>query len=51
MHSPAPIRALPDFLINQIPRWEQASAVSTILLVVTLLIFAAYRALDRKVGA
>jgi len=45
------ISNLLDILINQIPRWEQASAVSTILLVVTLLIFAAYRALDRKVGA
>jgi len=45
------ISNLLDFLINQIPRWEQASAMSTILLVVTLAIFAAYRALDRKVGA
>ena len=45
------ISNLLDILINQIPRWEQASAVSTLLLVVTLLIFAGYRALDRKVGA
>ncbi len=45
------ISNLLDILINQIPRWEQASAVSTLLLIVTLAIFAAYRALDRKVGA
>lgn len=45
------ISNLLDFLINQIPRWEQASAVSTLLLIVTLAVFAAYRALDRKVGA
>lgn len=42
------ISNLLDTLINQIPRWEQASAISTILLIVTLLIFAAYRRLDRK---
>src|ERR1700729_2090326 len=42
------ISNLLDTLINQIPRWEQASAISTILLVVSLLIFAAYRRLDRK---
>jgi ABC-type spermidine/putrescine transport system permease subunit I len=42
------ISNLLDTLINQIPRWEQASAISTILLVVSLLIFAAYRWLDRK---
>ena len=36
-----------DILINRMPRWEQASAISTILLI-TLLIFAAYRRLDRK---
>ena len=41
------ISNLLDTLINQIPRWEQASAISTILLVTTLLIFAAYRRLDR----
>lgn len=45
------ISNLLDILINQVPRWEQASAVSTLLLIVTLAIFAAYRALDRKVGA
>ncbi|MCC6719594.1 MAG: ABC transporter permease [Acetobacteraceae bacterium] len=44
------ISNLLDILINQIPRWEQASAVSTLLLIVTLAIFAGYRALDRKVG-
>ena len=42
------ISNLLDTLINQIPRWEQASAISTILLVATLLIFAAYRRLDRR---
>ncbi|MCP1909519.1 ABC-type spermidine/putrescine transport system permease subunit I [Bradyrhizobium elkanii] len=40
-----------DMLINQFPKWGQASAISTILLVVTLLIFAAYRRLDQKVSA
>lgn len=45
------ISNLLDMMINQYPRWEQASAVSTLLLVVTLAIFAGYRALDRKVGA
>jgi ABC-type spermidine/putrescine transport system permease subunit I len=45
------ISNLLDTLINQIPRWEQASAISTILLVVTLAIFAAYRRLDRKASA
>jgi ABC-type spermidine/putrescine transport system permease subunit I len=45
------ISNLLDTLINQIPRWEQASAISTILLVVTLTIFAAYRCLDRKASA
>ena len=42
------ISNLLDTLINQIPRWEQASAISTILLIVTLAIFAAYRRLDRQ---
>jgi ABC-type spermidine/putrescine transport system permease subunit I len=42
------ISNLLDTLINQIPRWEQAAAISTILLIVTLLIFAAYRRFDRK---
>ena len=37
------ISNLLDTLINQIPRWEQASAISTILLIVALLIFAGYR--------
>jgi ABC-type spermidine/putrescine transport system permease subunit I len=45
------ISNLLDTLINQIPRWEQASAISTLLLIVTLLIFAAYRRLDRKASA
>ena len=37
-----------DTLINQLPRWEQASAISTILLIVALVIFAGYRRLDRR---
>ena len=45
------ISNLLDTLINRIPRWEQASAISTILLAVTLLIFAAYRWFDRKASA
>lgn len=45
------ISNLLDTLINRIPRWEQASAISTLLLIVTLLIFAAYRRLDRKASA
>ena len=45
------ISNLLDTLINQIPRWEQASAISTILLIVALLIFAGYRRLDRKASA
>ena len=45
------ISNLLDTLINQIPRWEQASAISTILLIVTLVIFAAYRRLDRRASA
>ncbi len=45
------ISNLLDTLINQIPRWEQASAISTILLIVTLFIFAAYRRLDRRASA
>jgi putative spermidine/putrescine transport system permease protein len=36
-----------DILINQMPRWELASAISSILLVVTLGLFALYRRLDR----
>src|SRR5471030_129842 len=45
------ISNLLDTLINQLPRWEQASAISTILLIVTLIIFAGYRYLDRKASA
>lgn len=43
------ISNLLDKLINEIPRWEQASAISTLLLVVALAIFAAYRHFDRRV--
>jgi len=44
----AMISNLLDKLVNEIPRWEQASAISTILLVLTLAIFAAYRHLERR---
>jgi ABC-type spermidine/putrescine transport system permease subunit I len=40
-----------DTLINQLPRWEQASAISTILLIVALVIFSAYRRFDRRAAA
>ena len=36
-----------DILINRMPRWELASAISTVLLVLTLACYAAYR----RVGA
>jgi putative spermidine/putrescine transport system permease protein len=36
-----------DLLINRLPRWELAAAISTILLMVTLVCYAAYR----RVGA
>jgi putative spermidine/putrescine transport system permease protein len=36
-----------DLLINRMPRWELASAISTVLLVLTLACYAAYR----RVGA
>lgn len=42
------IANLLDILINQMPRWETAAAVSTILLAATLLFFAVYRWLDRR---
>lgn len=42
------ISNLLDKLINEIPRWEQASVISTLLLIVTLAIFALYRRLDRS---
>jgi len=45
------ISNLLDKLINEIPRWEQASALSTLLLLFTLAVFAIYRALDRKSAA
>jgi putative spermidine/putrescine transport system permease protein len=32
-----------DLLINRLPRWELAAAVSTLLLIMTLLCYAAYR--------
>lgn len=40
-----------DILINRMPRWEVASAISTLLLAATLVFFAAYRRLDRAAGA
>ena len=42
------IASLLEILINQLPRWETAAAVSTILLVATLAFFAVYRWLDRR---
>jgi ABC-type spermidine/putrescine transport system permease subunit I len=42
------IASLLEILINQLPRWETASAVSTILLAATLAFFAIYRWLDRR---
>ena len=42
------IASLLEILINQIPRWETAAAVSTILLAATLAFFAAYRRLERR---
>ena len=45
------ISNLLDKLINEIPRWEQASALSTLLLVVALGVFAVYRWLDRRAAA
>lgn len=42
------IANLLEILINQMPRWETASAVSTILLAATLVFFVLYRWLDRR---
>ena len=42
------IASLLEILINQIPRWETAATVSTILLAATLVFFALYRRLDRR---
>ena len=32
-----------DLLINRLPRWELAAAISTVLLILTLACYAAYR--------
>jgi ABC-type spermidine/putrescine transport system permease subunit I len=45
------IASLLEILINQIPRWETAAAVSTLLLAATLVLFALYRWLDRRAAA
>ncbi len=45
------IANLLDILINQMPRWETAAAVSTLLLAATLVFFALYRWLDRRASA
>jgi putative spermidine/putrescine transport system permease protein len=37
-----------DLLINRLPRWELAAAISTVLLVVTLVLFAAYQWLNAR---
>lgn len=42
------IASLLEILINQLPRWETAAAVSAILLTATLAFFAVYRWLDRR---
>lgn len=37
-----------DLLINRMPRWENAAAISTVLLVLTLLFYAAYQWVEKK---
>ncbi|WP_342642912.1 ABC transporter permease [Rhodoligotrophos ferricapiens] len=37
-----------DLLINRMPRWETAAAISTVLLVLTLLFYAAYQWIEKK---
>lgn len=37
-----------DLLVNRLPRWELAAAISTVLLVVTLVLFAAYQWLNAR---
>jgi len=37
-----------DVLINTLPRWELASAISTLLLAVTLALYAVYRAVAAR---
>jgi putative spermidine/putrescine transport system permease protein len=44
----AMISNMVDILINQVPRWELASAISIALLVSTLALYAVYRRLDRS---
>ncbi|WP_035485242.1 ABC transporter permease [Geminicoccus roseus] len=44
------IASMLDMLINRLPRWEVASAISIILLVLTLLLHALYSRLSRKAG-
>ncbi len=45
------IANLLDILVNQMPRWETAAAVSTLLLVAALAVFTLYRRLDRRAAA
>jgi ABC-type spermidine/putrescine transport system permease subunit I len=40
-----------DLLINRLPRWELASAISLVLLVLTLLLHALYSRLAHKAGS
>lgn len=40
-----------DTYINRIPRWGTASAVSTVLLIITLALFAGYRRANARLGA
>jgi putative spermidine/putrescine transport system permease protein len=37
-----------DLLINRLPRWELAAAISTVLLCITLVFFAAYQWINRR---
>ena len=40
-----------DLLINRLPRWELAAAISTVLLILTLTCYAAYRRVGAKAQA
>jgi ABC-type spermidine/putrescine transport system permease subunit I len=37
-----------DLLINRLPRWELAAAISTVLLIITLMFFAVYQWLNAR---
>lgn len=40
-----------EIYINQVPRWEMASAVSVVLLAITLSLFAVYRRITQQAGS